>query len=54
MFAMTDSFTIKYDKYILNQKEKLAKLCLKYKPKQILQKKNIETQKESCGKPTIV
>ena len=28
---MTDPFTFKYDKYSLNQKEKLVKLCLKYK-----------------------
>ena len=31
MFAMTDLFAFKYNKYSLNQKEKLAKLCLKYK-----------------------
>ena len=28
---MADPFALKYDKYSLNQKEKLAKLCLKYK-----------------------
>ena len=28
---MTDPFAFKYDKYSLNQKEKLAKLCSKYK-----------------------
>ena len=31
VFAMTDPFAFKYDKYSLSQKEKLAKLCLKYK-----------------------
>ena len=31
VFAMTDPFAFKYHKYSLNQKEKLAKLCLKYK-----------------------
>ena len=31
VFAMTDHFAFKYDKYSLNQKEKLAKLCLNNK-----------------------